>query len=49
MSDLIYGLTILVPGVGLGAALVYLTAGKPAVSLGTRLWRLPRCRLARRR
>ncbi|MGW4042970.1 hypothetical protein [Streptomyces sp. NPDC004721] len=49
MSDLLYGLAILVPGVGFGAALAYLTATKPAVSPGTRLWRLPRLRLARRR
>lgn len=44
MSELwhnfLYGLAILAPGVGLGAAIAYLTARKPAVGPGTRVWRL---------
>ena len=47
MSELwhnfLYGLAILIPGVLLGAAIVYLTAGKPTVGPGTRIWR-PRLR-----
>lgn len=44
MSELwhnfLYGLIILIPGVGIGAAIAYLTAGKPAVGPGTRVVRL---------
>lgn len=45
-NNFLYGLVILVPGVLLGAALWYLTAGKPVVGPGTRVWRprLPRRR-----
>lgn len=43
MSDFLLGLVILVPGVTLGAALAYLTAGPPSVGPGTRVWR-PRFR-----
>lgn len=43
MSELwhnfLYGLAILLPGVLLGAAIVYLTAGKPVVGPGTRVRR----------
>lgn len=38
-QNFLYGLVILVPGVGLGAAIVYLTAGKPMGGPGTRTWR----------
>ncbi|MDX3759326.1 hypothetical protein [Streptomyces sp. AK02-04a] len=46
MSDFLFGLVILVPGVGLGAAIAYLTAGKPVVGPGTRI-RRPRITLRR--
>ena len=37
------GLAILLPGILLGAAITYLTAGKPMIGPGSRVWR-PRLR-----
>lgn len=49
VSNLELGLIILAVGGGLGAALAYLTSGKPPVGPGTRVWRFPRYRRGPRR
>jgi hypothetical protein len=38
MTNIVLVLAILVPGVGFGAAIAYLTAGPASVSPGTRVW-----------